>query len=167
MTYQYLLFFDKDQVMVIEHEERNGKKLHYITNQGEKQFPLNSDFWTWWKAAVSYIDGEFVDFCFLYDKEYSMVKHSLPAVQKSCWDRELVEVFFSEMTEYSHISIMAEDGTEMLIDKKNVLFSDNTPSVFYTNIPLKGDKKVKEIADEKEINPFARYCRELLEETNR
>lgn len=96
-----------------------------------------------------------------------MVKHSLPAVQESCWDRELVEVFFSEMTEYSHISIMAEDGTEMLIDKKNVLFSDNTPSVFYTNIPLKGDKKVKKIADEKEINPFARYCRELLEETNR
>ena len=164
MVYRYLLFFDREQVMVINYEERDGKKLHYITNQGERQFPFDNDFWAWWKAAVSYIDGEVVDFCFLYDKEYSILNHPFPAALESCWNQEILEDFFMEMTEYSHLSVRTKDNSEIVINNRNLLISNNIPMVFYTNIPLKTRENTKKTLSKEVITPFARYCREQLKD---
>lgn len=164
MIYQYLLFLDNNQVTVVYKERKNGRKLQYITNQGEKKFPLEADFWEWWKSAVSYIDGEAVDFCFLYDKNYPIINHAFQEASESCWNMEIVEDFLREMTEYTTLLLISEDGTEIPLNLDCPMFSDSVPSVFYTNIPLKRKENLPKIPEKSGISLLARYCRELGEE---
>lgn len=68
-VFQYLFFLYQDTVTVIAYDKYGEKKFSYITAQGEKKFPVTDDFWSWWKGQTSYISGELIDFCFIYDRE--------------------------------------------------------------------------------------------------
>ena len=72
-VYRYLFFLYNGEVTVINFEKHGQKKFCYEKREGEKCFPISDDFWDWWKRAAAYINGEPVDFCFLFDnREYSV-----------------------------------------------------------------------------------------------
>lgn len=165
-VYQYLFFLYNGEVTVIGYEKHGQKRFRYEKREGETHFPISDDFWDWWRKAAAYINGEPVDFCFLFDnREYSILSHDFLQAENTCWTRKAVEDFFTGMQDFSHISLISENGREVRIDKADQMFADNTVTVFYTNIPLESSKK-KMASESGDMTPFARYFRELLEEQN-
>lgn len=175
--YQYLFFLDHGKIAVIYYNSQSKRKLNYEPNAGENTFPIKEDFWTWWKNAASYSDGEEVDFCFIYDTEYEILRdefiRTVNQTKKSCWNRQIIGEFFREMMVYSHVVLYMENGKEWRFDQQNIEFMDNSLRTFYTNLCCAAQKtevteqgiknQDKETPTEEELTPFARYHRKLLE----
>lgn len=167
-VYQYLFFMDNGFITVITYNKNNSTKFSCVTREGEKTFPVTEDFWEWWKDAVCYIEGGAMDFCFIYDIEYSILSASFikdaikPA--KSFWTYNRIMGFLKAMPEYAYIN---------LTDCKGKIFPlPGSPSkAFYTNIEYKYKNKnninimpVNE--DSNNISPLAEYYRELMVSEN-
>lgn len=165
-VYRYLFFLYNGEVTVINFEKHGQKKFCYEKREGEKCFPISDDFWDWWKRAAAYINGEPVDFCFLFDnREYSVLSHDFVQAESTCWTRKVVEDFFTGMQDFSHTSLVSEDGGELRIENTGQMFADNSVTVFYTNISLESSPRTV-VSESGDMTPFARYFRELLEEQN-
>lgn len=187
MAYQYLMVFQNGQAAVFC--LRNGKRgLDCLTNKGEERFPIREDFWEWWKEAVSYLEGETVDFCFLYDREYEVLNTEWKMADPSVWNEGLVETYFSEKTDYSDIILIGKDRIEKgrigrdrneqggigrdwneqgrigrrLKQKKG--FADASPTTFYTNLSLGRPDKAEGTEEKREGTVFARYWKEYVAE---
>ncbi len=165
MVYRYLILFEKGQVTVADYERKQGKGMAYITREGEKTFPVTDDFWSWWKDAVSYIAGEPVDLCILYDKDPGILEHHMETVKVSAWNRENVEEYIMAMTDYSLIGVVTADGRELMFKKRDQMFSDHTVAGFCTNLSLDMREEERGEKNGTEEQPvFARFCQGLLEE---
>lgn len=163
MVYRYLMVFEEGQVTVVEYSAGTREKIRYVTNQGERVFPVSGDFWTWWKNAVSYLEGEPVDFCFLYDRDYEVLRHGFGIASNTCWNERVIEAFVNEMLDYPRVILTLGDGKKRTITKSKRIFSERNEKEFFTNICL-DSKEEEETGGEEETSLFARYCRELLEE---
>lgn len=165
MVYQYLMLFEKGQVTVADYERKRGKGVAYITREGEKTFPVTDDFWSWWKDAVSYIAGEPVDLCILYDRDPGILEHHMETVKASAWNREKVEEHIMEMTDYSLVGLVTADGRELLFKRRDQMFSDHNAAGFFTNLSLDMGGEEREEKTRTEEQPvFARFFQQLLEE---
>ena len=76
-----------------------------------------------------------------------------------------MEDFFTGMQDFSHISLVSEDGGELRIENTGQMFADNSVTVFYTNISLESSPRTV-VSESGDMTLFARYFRELLEEQN-
>lgn len=65
----------EDKVSVVC--RRADKALEYEKRRGETSFLLEDDFWEWWKHAISFTEEDWLDSCFLYDREYSALEAEL------------------------------------------------------------------------------------------
>lgn len=174
--YQYLFFLERGKISVIYYSSQSKRKLNYEPNAGENTFLIKEDFWIWWKNAASYLDGEEVDFCFIYDREYEILQDefvkTVKQTEKSCWNRQIVGEFFMEIGIYSHVVLYMENGDEWRFDQQNIEFMDNSLRTFYTNLcwttQRSGEgRRIQEqgkgISEEEELTAFARYYKGLLE----
>lgn len=165
-VYRYLFFFYNGKITVINYEKHGEKKFRYEKREGEESFPVPDDFWDWWRKAAAYINGELVDFCFLCDhREYSILSHDFIQAESSCWTKTVIEDFFTEMQDFTHVKLISEDSGELWIHKTNQIFADNSEMIFYTNISLEQAGKVV-VSQPGDMTTFARYFRGLLEEQN-
>ena len=71
MTHTYIFLLDNGKIMIFHAVEDD---FEIIPNLGEECFPIDENFWDWWKETVSYIDGEETDLCFIYDKHYDIIE---------------------------------------------------------------------------------------------
>lgn len=167
-VYKYLFFLDNGRITVITYNKNNSKKFSCVTKEGEKEFPITEDFWEWWKDAVCYIEGGVMDFCFIYDIEYSIlsagfIKNAIKPA-KSFWTHNIIEEFLKAMPEYAYINLTGCNGKLFPLGNINILTS-NTAKMFYTNIEYKGMNNVKAVTGKKEnsiVSPLAEYYREIL-----
>lgn len=78
-------------------------KLEFVRKDGEVDFPISIEFWDWWKRVASYIDGDPVDICFVYDKNYDLlkendiIKNNIINSPKSRWKIEHIKSYFWEL----------------------------------------------------------------------
>lgn len=167
MAYRYLMLFEKGQVTVAGYERRGKKTIPYITRAGEKTFPVTEDFWQWWQEAVSYIPGEPVDLCLLYDRDCRLPEHDFPAAEESCWNTENIQEYMTEMTDYSRLEVVTADGKTYVIRNRRQIFPRQAEAVFSTNLSLDTGSDSPAGGDTEEMTVFARYFREQLEERKR
>lgn len=166
--YQYLFFLNNEKITVIEYDREREKKFKYLSNKGEKTFFITDEFWEWWSNAVSYVEGQSVDFCFIYDKVYDISNDEfvrrLPKVQESCWTRLAIKNFLTTMLGYDDIILRDSCGHELHVRKSEYRHLDSSQKMFYTNMEYTqedmsiAEKRIKE----GEISPLAEYWRELL-----
>lgn len=164
IIHKYLFFVEENQVCVYYYNQEK-REFKCETNQGEKRFPISSDFWNWWIEASSFNkQNDCVDFCFISDKNYDFFKHNFNKANKSIWTNSIIEKFFITEIEYSHIRLKNEEGTIIKsYDKGNKAFSDNSIKIFFTNIHLDDIKeKIPESDNSEEISDFARYFRNKI-----
>ncbi len=163
MVYRYLMVFEEGQVTVAEYSASTREKIRYVTNQGERAFPVSEDFWTWWKNAVSYLEGEPVDFCFLYDRDYKVLHHGLVMSSDTCWNEKIVESFVNEMMDCPQVILTLDDGRRRTITKRRTVFSERQDKKFFTNVSFDWKEDVGCVKETK-VSPLARFCREKLVE---
>lgn len=171
MVQQYLFFLHNDMISVVHLD--HAKKFFYEKKMGETIFPIENDFWDWWKYAVSFTKEDVVDFCFLYDKNYDIILKSeflkkLLHVEQSIWDMWLIELFFKVMTGYTKISVYGKNDQVYKIYKDNLEFGDNLERIFYTNIEcLNRNRQRETFSMHQEITELAMHFRKQMEEENR
>ena len=62
-----IICLENDRASVIR---LKSDKLEFVKKDGEIDFGISIDFWDWWKKVVSYVEGDEVDICFIFDKNY-------------------------------------------------------------------------------------------------
>lgn len=164
IIHKYLFFVEEDQVCVYSYNEEK-REFNCETNQGEKRFTVSNEFWNWWIEAASFNkQNDFVDFCFIYDRNYDFINHNFNKADKSIWKNSIIEKLIKTRLEYSHIRLKnQEESVTKSFDKGNNIFSDNSIRIFYTNIHLdnkpnsipKTDKNTEKNCEE--ISDLARY----------
>ena len=132
-----LICLEKDQASVIRFR---SDKLEFIKKDGEIDFPITIDFWDWWKKVVSYVDGDEVDLCFVYDKNYDLLQNdeiltnNVINSEKSSWKIEHIKSYFWELKPtYVNLLIVGPEQQECPLGQKN----DVTSKRFQTNLDFK------------------------------
>lgn len=134
---------------------KNGR-LEFLKKDGEWEFPITLDFWDWWKKAISYIDGDSVDICYIYDKDYDFLHEEFVEnnnalnTEGSSWNLEYIKSYFWKLKPtYFSISIIG------LSEQEYNLGGDGSTSKyrkrFYTNLNFKATEvaNIKVGAEEK------------------
>lgn len=170
-----IIYLENGKVSVIRHK---GDHIEFIRKDGEIDFPITLDFWTWWQRAVSYIEGDGADLCFIYDKQYDLLTDiflkSLKQVShdKSVWDIKYIKQFFWKLRPtYFNVCMIGLDGQEFFLSENKL--SNATQKVFYTNLafPSKyleknndSEEKMQENIeiDENDISDIAKYFVDLI-----
>lgn len=164
MGYQYLMLFENNMAEVFYLDSVSDKKPHFerLGREGEKEgFPIEEDFWEWWKDTVSYLKNEPVDFCFLYDREYEVLKTDFDMIEDSVWDISMIEDFFKNERNYLCVKLIDRSGNENIYGEKAAGASVDTPEItFYSNIRF--DRQKIHNSMQVKSSLFARYFRELL-----
>lgn len=177
-----MIFLEKNNASVIRHR---GDKLEFIKKDGEVDFPITIDFWEWWKRAVSYVNGDKVDLCLIYDKEYDLLQDSflgnLEKVSKeeTVWNEEYIKSFFWELKPtYFNVCLSGPDGENFYLEDNNNPIQQKR---YYTNIILdtkkciakekeenpKKENKALNPIDENDISPIAKYFVDLIHSERR
>lgn len=171
IIHKYLFFVEENQACVYSYNEEK-REFKCETNQGEKKFPISNEFWDWWIEAASFNkQNDYVDFCFITDRDYDFINHDFNKVNKSIWKNSAIERFFMTEIEYSNIRLKNEEETiTKSYEKSNGQFFDNSIRIFFTNILLdekvnnssKCNRNIEESSEE--ISDFARYFRNKIKE---
>ena len=151
-------------------------KLEFVKKDGEVDFPITIDFWEWWKRAVSYIDGEMVDICFVYDKSYDLlqdneiVEKNILNSETSSWKIEHIKSYFWELKPtYINLTIVGPDEQEYILGGEKGAASRR----FYTNLCFKShspkrerkenvDANSAEPINEDDYTEFAKYFIDMV-----
>lgn len=164
--FENLFFIENEQVTVFRFF-KESKKFEYLKRDGLKQYPITDDFWTWWKETSDYVeDKDKLDFCFIYDHESIITKdtniNSVIQQDNSCWTLEVIDSFFEEMVDSTHIELYLPNGRKKKFDKPCQIMGGkfNTKKKLYTNIIFNmGSVELNSNANN--ISPFAIYFKEL------
>lgn len=148
-----LICLENDKASVIR---LKADKMEFVKKDGEIEFPITIDFWDWWKRVVSYIDGDPVDICFVYDKQYDLLsendinKNNIINTEGSCWKVEHIKSYFWELKPtYINIVIVGAEQQEYVLGGEKSAASRR----FYTNLDFNDlDVKAKEPAVQYEEN---------------
>ena len=165
--YKYMIYARAGKGSVIR---AKGGKLEYIRKDGEKEFDLDDSFWQWWEHSVSYVKGSEVDFCLLYDENYSIFSNdfyvNLPKVnaKESFWNIEFIKQFFFQLKkEYNKVEIIDASQQHILLEN-----TDSVSLSFYTNLIFPessyiankdSGETLKE--EERQYSAIAQYFKEL------
>ena len=169
-----LICFEKDKASVIR---LKSDKMEFVKKDGEIEFPITIDFWDWWKKVVSYIEGDFVDICFVYDKNYDLLQESevisnnIINSKDSSWKIEHIKSYFWELkpTYINLVIIGAEQQEYDLSGHKGA-----TSKRFYTNLDFKvanlksnvsqTNRKKESVSkiEEENYTEFAKYFVDLI-----
>lgn len=152
-------------------------KLEFIKKDGEIDFPITIDFWEWWKRVVSYIDGDSVDICFVYDKNYDLLqendvtRNNIINSEDSSWKVEHIKSYFWELKPtYLNLVIVGAEQQEYSLCGDKVTASRR----FHTNLNFKvinttSNKSEKNIENdstsqiaEDDYTVFAKYFVDLI-----
>lgn len=180
MVKKNIIFLENNMVSLIRHK---GDKIEFIKKDGETDFEINEGFWTWWKEAVSYLEDDETDFCFIYDRDYSILhdeflnKVKRVEAKDSLWDINYIRNFFWELRPtYFNVCLIDEES-------RKVYLSDNKQGAvpakeFYTNMRFDNVQAAKkdvtgstenndvrkgaEQFDESEISDIAKYFVDLI-----
>lgn len=173
-----LICLDRDRASVIR---LKNDEMQFVKKDGEVDFPITVDFWEWWKRVVSYVDGDPVDLCFVYDKNYDLlqendvIENNILNAQESAWKFEHIKHYFWELKPtYINLMIVGENQQECALDGDKSIANRR----FYTNLDFKVQnvrtKPSKEVPveveehseeeplEEADITPFAKYFRDLI-----
>lgn len=169
-----MIYIEKDMISVVR---LKGDKIEFVKQDGEIDFPVTTDFWDWWKRAVSYIDNDMVDICIVYDKDYDILQHNILKnnivnFENSTWSIEQIkEYFWNIKPTYFNISITGINKQEYIISKKDEMNCRKFFTNIYIEEKIELEKKIEENIDtleskdtinESEYSDFARFFRELI-----
>lgn len=114
-----IICLENDRASVIR---LKSDKLEFVKKDGEIDFPITLEFWDWWKKVVSYIDGDAVDICFVYDKKYDLLQdnkilnNNIINSEESVWRIEHIKSYFWELKPtYLHLAIGNPDNQEYVL----------------------------------------------------
>lgn len=137
-----LICLENDKASVIRFM---SDKLEFIRKDGEIDFPITIDFWEWWKKVVSYIAGNPVDICFVYDKNYDLlqendiIENNIINSKESKWKVEHIKSYFWELKPtYLNIVIAGPEHQEYPLNGNKGAASRR----FHTNLNF-AVKKIK------------------------
>lgn len=152
-------------------------KLEFVKKDGEIDFPVTIDFWDWWKRVASYVNGDAVDICFIYDKPYDLLqvnditKNNIINSDESSWKFEHIKSYFWELKPiYFNLQIVGLEQQECVIS------GNKGPACrsFYTNLNF-NEQDIKHISSAKkedgdkssqitedEYSKFAQYFVDLI-----
>lgn len=68
------LFFIKNEEIAVF--RLFGEQIVPLKKDGNIFFKVEEDFWEWWKDTIDYVDGDILDFCFVWDKELQIISQS-------------------------------------------------------------------------------------------
>lgn len=132
-------------------------KLEFVKKDGEIDFPITLDFWEWWEKVVSYIDGDSVDICFVYDKNYDLLKENNNIIknnvinsEESRWKVEHIKSYFWELKPtYLNVVIVGPEQQEYPLNGDKGVVS----RIFHTNLNFvvqKTKSNVSQMSSEKD-----------------
>lgn len=169
-----LICLENDKASVIRFK---SDKLEFVRKDGEIDFPITIDFWEWWKRVVSYVDGDPVDICFVYDKNYDLLQendvttNNIINSEDSSWKIEHIKSYFWELKPtYLSLVIVGLEQQEYVLSGDKGAASRR----FYTNLNFSisnSKSKVPEVSVEKDSIPqiaeedyseFAKYFIDLI-----
>lgn len=174
-----LICLEDDIVSVIRFR---SEELEFVKKDGETEFPVTDDFWTWWKGVVSYIEGDPVDICFVYDKEYALLQeneiidNNIINTENSVWKiNHIKQYFWNLKPTYFSLNIIGLRQQKYSINDSgtgiprqfctNLDFDTNTKSIKSKNkdkeYKAENVSEVKTIDDE-EYSDFAKYFIDLI-----
>ncbi len=169
MAHTYIFLLDRGRVLTCRAVEDD---FEVITRLGEDYSPVDDNFWSWWKEAAAFMDGEETDFCFIYDKRYAMLQNT-PETKGSdptSWTFERIRQFLKCRTRLGTVRLISSNNTEISF---KLWEDDASERRLYTNIALVKPKfipadeepeEIEEPADETEAPAFSRYQRSKLAE---
>ena len=156
-----MIFLKEKQASVFYFNNTKGGKFECVTKGGRDAFPIDENFWDWWKTEVSYIEGRYVDFCFLYDRDYDILVKKFNMVKNSEWKEDRITAFLKDRMDDSRVRIVSKgNGGEILIEGASAV-EDTKEQIFYTNINLDSLPAPRPL-QQTGTAFFARYFRELL-----
>lgn len=170
-----LICLDNNKACVIRLKADN---MAFIKKDGEIDFDITVDFWDWWKRVISYIEGEPVDICFIYDKDYDLLKEdsivqtNIINSEESAWKIEHIKSYFRKLRPtYFNLLMIGPEQQEYALDKNQGIKSRR----FYTNLNFKSlnvpcvqddNKSLEEATEssisEDDITEFAKYFIDLI-----
>lgn len=85
-----LIFIKNEEIAVFR---LIGEQIVPLKKDGNIFFKIEEDFWEWWKDTIDYVDGDILDFCFIWDKEAQVIFQSPFFVHNpvdSGWDTQTI-----------------------------------------------------------------------------
>lgn len=168
-----LICLENDRASVIR---LKSDKLEFVKKDGEIEFPITIDFWMWWKQVVSYIDGDSVDICFVYDKKYDLLQeqtvleNNILNTENSSWKIQHIKSYFWELKPtYINLLIIGSEQQEYVLSGGK----NSVSRRFYTNLNFQAcDVEVREEPEneedsaaqmrEKDYSEFAKFFVDLI-----
>ncbi|RTJ79961.1 hypothetical protein C3H43_01880 [Campylobacter jejuni] len=71
-----------------------NNELSILQKEGENSFEIKHDFWNWWEDKEEYMQGDKLDFAFVWDKENEIIFQSsffVGFLENSIWDKNMLE----------------------------------------------------------------------------
>jgi hypothetical protein len=151
-------------------------KLEFLKKDGEVEFPITIDFWDWWKKAISYIEGDSVDMCFVYDKDYDILRedfitqNNILNTEESSWNIKWINSYFWQLKPtYVNVSIIGSENQEFVLGGGTASKSGKR---FYTNLNFSAESKSQkkatdgnegvETIDEDDYSPVAKFFIDMI-----
>lgn len=174
-----IIFVENSNVSVIRLKK---DRLEFLKKDGEVEFPITVDFWDWWKMSLSYIDGDEVDICYVYDKDYDFLSEefiqnsNILNTEDSSWNLGWIKEYFWKLKPtYFNISIIGLNEQEYNLggDGSSTKFRKR----FYTNLNFKGNEKsdnlnqndsladgdaTADLIDEDDFSPVAKFFIDMI-----
>lgn len=112
-----------------------NKELEMIKKEGDSLFSIEKFSWEFWRDKVEFIEGDTLDLCFIYDREYQGITDSefCPKNFKSkSWDINSIILALEDLKISARIK--DSEGKEFGNSKAT--------KIFYTNLVLDNTTKI-------------------------
>ncbi|MDL0103803.1 hypothetical protein NYG95_06215 [Campylobacter felis] len=103
-----------------------NSELLALKNEGATSFEIWDDFWKWWEEKEEYVQGDELDFAFIWDEQNPVIFQSpffTEYLQDSIWNKSIVEKVLSKFQ--CDFKIKTEDGAIIGSKKKKLCLSSN------------------------------------------
>ena len=118
---------------------------------------FSDDFWKEWETNADYIEGDNVDFAFLFDDDkynLNIPKKYSPIKPSKFFKQKIITEFMQKYLEYNDLSFMYNGKEEKIIKER--VYGYEGPKKFFLNIPYPADdnSKPKQTSDKYTIGDF-------------
>lgn len=137
-----------------------GDQIVPLKKDGNIFFEIEGGFWDWWKETTDYIEGDDLDFCFIWDKENSSIlQHPLFVSfrKDSVWNTEVILNIIDSIDK--KIKVCSQSGEYLGDERSSTIYQSNIDAFVK---PVSTSKTL--VSEEKREGKIDKYFKKLKQQ---
>lgn len=130
MKREFVFFINENKIAILK---INNNEINFHKKDGEKFYPIDPNFWDWWKESIGLTESDEV-FCYcIWDKENKIIFESdffNKKLKNNTWNKDNMQRLYEYLTK----NIPINDSIKIISPNKKFIGKSNAEKVFETNI---------------------------------